>query len=198
MRSSKPGPGCDAAAGMSGIGGGGAGWLGGASASVVSILISSGSDGAIGASRTGIGGGMDVVAAVDASIASSRARSMAARLNALRAKMNATIAITSEKKSNGKSNIEPPGDWPGLRAYRVKSSASPAHPQARRGPLLQHLAAEAKQRGGPPTGLCRHHPGWFDQGAGFHEAPEILLVQVPPRDRFHGPLQFSKCKFGRQ
>jgi hypothetical protein len=78
MRSSKPGPGCDAAAGMSGIGGGGAGWLGGASASVVSILISSGSDGAIGASRTGIGGGMDVVAAVDASIASSRARSMAA------------------------------------------------------------------------------------------------------------------------
>jgi hypothetical protein len=40
-------------------------------------------------------------------------------LNALRAKMNATMAITSEKKSNGESNINPPGDRPGLRAYRV-------------------------------------------------------------------------------
>src|SRR5229473_6655033 len=115
--------------------------------------------------------------------------------------MNATMAITSERKSSGESNSEPPGDRPGLRAYRVKSyatSAPSAHPQARCGPLLQHLAAEAKQGGGPSTGLCRHHPGWFDQRAGFHEAPEILLVQVPPRDRFHGALQFSKCEFGRQ
>ena len=66
------------------------------------------------------------------------------------------------------------------------------------GPLLQHLAAEAKQRGRPPAGLCRHHAGWFDQGAGFHQPAEILLVQMPPRDRFHGALQFSECEFGRQ
>src|SRR6266480_1323489 len=121
--------------------------------------------------------------------------------------MNATMAITSEKKSNGESNIKPPGDRPGLRAYRVKSSskpwascvsAAPAYPQARRGPLLQHLAAEMKQCGGPAASLCRQHASRFDQGAGFHQSAEILLVQMPPRDRFHGPLQFSECKFGRQ
>src|SRR5260370_219025 len=100
--------------------------------------------------------------------------------------MNATMAITSEKKSNGKSNIKPPGDRPGVGAYRVKSSsavrpsAPPADAQARRTPLLHHLATEAKQGGGPSSGLCRHHAGWFDQGAGFHQPAEILLVQVPP------------------
>src|SRR5712675_1764975 len=116
--------------------------------------------------------------------------------------MNATKAITSAKKSNGVSNIKPPGDWPGLKGLpRQKSSAPsapPAHAQTRRGALLQHLAPEAKQRGGPPAGLCRHHAGWFDQGAGFHQPAEILLVQMPPRNRFHGPLQFSECEFGRQ
>src|SRR5260370_40824234 len=112
--------------------------------------------------------------------------------------MNATTAISSAKKSNGKSNIKPPGDRPGVRAYRVKifsaadASASAAHAQARCRPLLQHLAAEAKQRGGPATGLCRHHAAGFDQAAGVHQPAEILLVQMPPRDRLHGPLQLSE------
>jgi hypothetical protein len=35
--------------------------------------------------------------------------------------MNAAMAITSERKSNGESNIKPPGDRPDVRAYRVKS-----------------------------------------------------------------------------
>src|SRR5882724_2143445 len=99
---------------------------------------------------------------------------------------------------------------PTFRAYRFKSvkpyqavsavrpSAPPPHAQARRGPLLQHLAAEAKQCSRPSTGLCRHHAGGFDQRAGFHQPAEILLVQMPPRDRFHGPLQLGKCEFGRQ
>src|SRR5260370_24546164 len=117
--------------------------------------------------------------------------------------MNATMAITSEKKSNGKSNIKPPGDRPGVGAYRVKSSsavrpsAPPADAQARRRPLLQHLAAEAKQRGGASTGLWRHHAGWFDQGAGVHQPAGILFVAVPPRDRFPAPLQLCGVELRR-
>src|SRR5882672_2251421 len=99
---------------------------------------------------------------------------------------------------------------PTFRAYRVKSvkpyravsaarpSAPPPYTQARRGPLLQHLAAKAKQCRGPSAGLCRHHAGGFDQRAGFHQPAKILLVKMPSRDRFHGPLQLSKCEFGRQ
>src|SRR3977135_996343 len=127
--------------------------------------------------------------------------------------MNATMAITSEKKSSGESNIKPPRnfqrDRPDLSGLRVKSfkprqavsavrpSAPPPHTQARRGPLLQHLAAEAKQCSRPSTGLCRHHAGGFDQRAGFHQPAEILLVQMPPRDRFPGPLQLRTGEFGR-
>jgi hypothetical protein len=68
------------------------------------------------------GGGTGCGAAADAclSITSSRARNAAAWLKALNARMSATSAITSEKKSNGKSSIKPPGDRPGIRAYRVK------------------------------------------------------------------------------
>ena len=55
------------------------------------------------------GGGTDVAVAAVVPIASSRVRSSATWLMALRAKMKATIAITSAKKSNGKSNIRPPG-----------------------------------------------------------------------------------------
>src|SRR6266851_1927141 len=83
IRSSKPGPGWDAGAvaGMSGIGGGATGWPGGGdSASVVSILIWSDADGAIGASCAGSGGGVGLAAVADdatVSIKSSRARNAA-------------------------------------------------------------------------------------------------------------------------
>src|SRR6266404_8430836 len=107
--------------------------------------------------------------------------------------MNATMAITSAKESNGESNIMPPGYRPGLKGLPRQKSLAPsapsAHTQTRRGALLQHLAAETKQRGGPPAGLCRHHAGRFDQRAGLHQPAEILLVQMPPRNGFHGPLQ---------
>ncbi len=53
------------------------------------------------------GGGADRAAAL-ASIVSSRVRSPAAWFIALRAMMNATMAIASAKKSNGESNMEPP------------------------------------------------------------------------------------------
>src|ERR1700686_831746 len=110
------------------------------------------------------------------------------------------MAITSEKKLVGKSNIRPPGDRAdneGQTAFQ-EYSAPPAYPQARRRPLLQHLAAESEQRGGPPAGLCRHHAGRFDKGAGLDQPAEILLVQVTPRDRLDGPLQFSECELGGQ
>src|SRR5260370_21019833 len=103
--------------------------------------------------------------------------------------MNAAIAISSAKKSYGESNIKPPGSRPGVEGLTAfeKSSAPSANAQAWRGPLLQHLAAEAEQRGGTSAGLCRHHPGRVDQGPGFHQPAEILLVQVPPRDRLPAP-----------
>src|ERR1700722_12397811 len=103
------------------------------------------------------------------------------------------MAMTSEKKSNG-TNIEPPGDPPDLEGYRVKidcaipPSAPSAHPQTRRGPSLQPFGAETKQGGGSAAGLCRHHAGRFDQGAGFHQPAEVLFVQMPSRDRFHRAL----------
>jgi hypothetical protein len=69
----------------------------------------------------GIGLGMDLGAAADeASIESSRARKPAAWLNALRATINAMIAMSSEKKSSGESNMRPPGVGPKLRAHHVK------------------------------------------------------------------------------
>src|ERR1700741_678743 len=54
------------------------------------------------------------------------------------------MAMISEKKSGGESNIFP--------VFRAECSAPPAHPQARRRTLLQHLAAEAEQRGGAAPG----------------------------------------------
>ncbi len=69
----------------------------------------------------GSGGGTSLAAAAGiASIASSRARSAATWFIALRAKINATSAITSEKKSSGESNIRPPGG-------RVRSLTDPFH-----------------------------------------------------------------------
>src|SRR6267154_2554784 len=116
------------------------------------------------------------------------------------------------RAANRTSNLQETSNViaPTFRAYRVKSfkpsqavsavrpSAPPPHAQARRGPLLQHLAAEAKQCSRPSTGLCRHHAGGFDQRAGFHQPAQILFVEMTPRDRFHGPLQLGKCEFGRQ
>ena len=60
------------------------------------------------------GGGMGVAVAAVAPIASSRARSSATWFMAFRAKIRATIAITSAKKTKGSSNIEPPG---GVKAF---------------------------------------------------------------------------------
>ncbi len=96
-----------------------------------------------------------MVAAAGASSASSRARSSATWLNALRAKMKATMAITSEKKSNGVSNIKPPGDRPGFRAFRVKfpSESLQRRPgvSAGRVPAGPAPAAPAAPRGGSET-----------------------------------------------
>ena len=71
--------------------------------SVVSVLTSSAASGAIGVSYAGTGGGATGVAATRgaaASSASSRARNASIWLSALRAKINATMAITSAKNSN--------------------------------------------------------------------------------------------------
>src|ERR1700730_2082448 len=81
MRSSKPGPGCDAAAGMSGIGGGAVGWLGWASDLDYSIQIWVDAEAVIVDSCPGRGGDTDFCAAEGAafhSINSSRARNAVA------------------------------------------------------------------------------------------------------------------------
>src|SRR3977135_3938143 len=77
IRSSKPGPGWDAgaAAGMSGIGDGAPGCLGGGDfSSVFSILIWSAADGAIGASCAGSGGGIGLAAVADGATVSLQTR----------------------------------------------------------------------------------------------------------------------------
>src|SRR5499426_483766 len=72
-----------------------------------------------------------------------------------------------------------------------------AQAQPRRGALLHDLAAEAEQRRRPPPGRGRGFAGRLDQGRGFNQAAEILLVQVAPRDRLHGALQLGEGEFAR-
>ena len=156
--------------------------------------------------RTAVGGGSGggvgrAVGCTRASSASSRARSSAAWLSALRATMKRDDRDQQRKEIERRiehqvSRRSARHRWAHRHQMHLQRRA--ANAQARRRPLLQHLAAEAKQRGGPAAGLCRHHAGRFDQGAGFHQPAEILLVQMPPRDRLHGPLQFGECELGRQ
>src|SRR5215831_2168485 len=77
------------------------------------------------------------------------------------------------------------------------TSPPPAHAQPRRGALLAHLAAEAKQRGRTAAGRGRGLAGWLDHGAGLDQAAEILLVQVAARDRLDGGLQLGEREFRR-
>src|SRR5262249_14160692 len=92
----------------------------------------------------------------------------------------------------------------GEKGVSCKGDGSPdalrrARPQAqpRRRALLHDLAAEAKQRRRPPPGRGRGFAGRLDQGRGFNQAAEILLVQVAPRDRLHGALQFGEGELAR-
>src|SRR6476620_1455015 len=97
------------------------------------------------------------------------------------------IATTATR--NAKISIEPPPASGPHRGRRVNRTSAPcANTQARRGPLLQHLTAEAELRSRPAAGLCRHDAGRFDQRAILHKATEVLLVQQPTGNGFHGPL----------
>src|SRR5665213_807625 len=120
MRSSKPGP----AAGSGGRGGGASTTVapGAAVGSSATAVAGSATAGAVGGSATAFGDGAVeacVVSGTDvaggptglasdfiASMASNRARSSSAWLNALRATTNATMATINAKNSN----ITPPGD----------------------------------------------------------------------------------------
>ena len=135
MRSSKPGSGCGRGGGVAPVAPpvsfGAAPWSPAAGTTDSASANAPGrsaatpgdaADGVGSGSSNGVsGGGPGLACTPIASIASSRARSVAASLNALRAKINATTAISSAKKSNGESNIKPPGDRPEVRAYRVQS-----------------------------------------------------------------------------
>src|SRR5215470_10875757 len=92
-----------------------------------------------------------------------------------------------------------PPQAPPSGKMRAKTSRR-ARPQAqpRRGALLHDLAAEAEQRRRPPPGRGRGFAGRLDQGRGFNQAAEILLVQVAPRDRLHGALQLGEGELARQ
>src|SRR5262249_1024652 len=81
---------------------------------------------------------------------------------------------------------------------RAKASRrARAQPQPRRRALLHDLAAEAEQRRGPPPGRGRGLAGRLDQGRGFNQAAEVLLVQVAPRDRLHRALQLGEGELAR-
>src|SRR5262249_55450557 len=87
---------------------------------------------------------------------------------------------------------------PPAGTIRAKASRR-ARPQAqpRRRALLDDLAAEAEQRRRPPPGRGRGLAGRLDQGRGFNQAAEILLVQVAPRDRLHRALQLGEGELAR-
>src|SRR5262245_19769856 len=81
---------------------------------------------------------------------------------------------------------------------RAKASRrARAHTQPRGRALLHDLAAEAEQRRRPPPGRGRGLAGRLDQGRGFNQAAEVLLVQVAPRDRLHRALQFGEGELAR-
>src|SRR5215813_3861645 len=92
----------------------------------------------------------------------------------------------------------------GEKGVFCKGDGSPdasrrAHAQAqpRRRALLHDLPAEAEQRRRPPPGRGRGLAGRLDQGRGFNQATEILLVQVAPRDRLHRALQLGEGELAR-
>src|SRR6478735_4676572 len=212
-RSSKPGVGAGSGGGgasasvLAAIGGGETSWVtsggdasasgasGGGAAEVVA--------GASAHTSAGIRGGCTGRCAWNVSSSElSRRRSSAAWLEALiammKAMMKAMIAMISAKKSNGPSNIKPPGNRRAGADHAYFGLAPGAYAQARRGPLLEHVATEAVERRRTSAGLCRHHPGRFDQGFHFDQATEILFVQVSAGDRLHRILQFGKCELGGQ
>src|SRR6478735_10213590 len=208
-RSSKPGVGAG-----SGGGGASASVLAASGGGETSWVTSGGDASASGASG---GGAAEVVAGASAHTSAgirggctgrcawnvssselSRRRSSAAWLEALIAMMKAMIAMISAKKSNGPSNIKPPGNRRAGADHAYLGLAPGAYAQARRGPLLEHVATEAVERRRTSAGLCRHHPGRFDQGFHFDQATEILFVQVSAGDRLHRILQFGKCELGGQ
>src|SRR5688500_2265479 len=156
----------------------------------------------VGASRVSLGAGAAAGAAcfggTPASSLAIRASTSLSLLRAVQARMSAAIAMPINRISNMYS---PKANRTSTARSSVDCSRNKlpaAHPKSGRRPLLQHTAAETKQRGGPSAGLCGHIAGRFDQRAGFHQPAEILLVQVTPRNRFDGSLQVSKCELAGQ
>src|SRR6478672_548529 len=67
-----------------------------------------------------------------------------------------------------------------------------AEPYTRCVPLAQHFAAEAEQFGGPPAAAAGKLARALYQALFFHQAAEILLVQLDSGNRLHRALQIKK------
>src|SRR5262249_24983844 len=110
-----------------------------------------------------------------------RAREMVPR------KMKPCLTVGRGEKGGSCKRDGSPGALRGARGQR----------QAGRRALLHDLGAEAEQRRRPPPGRGRGLAGRLDQGRGFNQAAEVLLVQVAPRDRLHRALQLGEGELAR-
>src|SRR5262249_37117349 len=63
--------------------------------------------------------------------------------------------------------------------------------------LLQHFAAEAKQRRRTAAFLLHRIAGRLHEGAALDQATEVLLVQMPAGDRLDGALKLGQGELGR-
>src|SRR3990172_3074584 len=77
------------------------------------------------------------------------------------------------------------------------SASACLHPDAWRGPLEQDVAAEPEQLGGAATRAESVFARRLDQPAAFHQAAEVLLVQMRAEDRLDGLLQLKQREHRR-
>ena len=83
----------------------------------------------------------------------------------------------------------------GRRALAVlPRTAGDAH--AGGGAFAQHVAAEAEQFGGPAAGALVLLAGALDKASGFHQPPQVLLVQMHAGERFNDALELEQRKGG--
>ncbi len=71
----------------------------------------------------------------------------------------------------------------GFKPPEYRASPLDADPQSPRRALRRHIAAEAEQRRGSSARLHRRFARRLDDGRGFNEPAEILLVQAPAGKR---------------
>ena len=119
-------------------------------------------------------------------------------LNALRATTRAATAMITDRRSKGKSNIDV--SRPQARGW-ARQLQIQRRPRTRRPGAGRSCSTSRRKRNsaaGRPPVCVDITPVGSTSAPVLHQPAEILLVQMPARDRFHGVLQFRKCEFARQ